>query len=419
MRDIYGVVGIEVLPQDGACRIARRLVGAERTEAADLCAQRVGTIAVDAIDAEAWCALHAGASDEAAVDENIAAFGRIYRSVMEWVYGEPRFLRAADATAWAVCAPWPAEEGARARIVDVHRRALAALPVAHAVLVPRGDGMDACAACACAAQRAIVWDAKRVLRDRLRGPRALLKQGLLETAAVASLARAWHDAAECAFDSWIAAVMDEAQVRARAVASPYRRMRGAYQLDPRGSYRVALDDLSARLSSEGWSCVLTGTLDLLARIVRARTGLPVDGEALTQHVLEERLCLTFAAATSDATAHGYPVLLEEAARDLPWPAVDPPGGFDLSCDDDGAWDDAYIDPALADMLARQRIEGVLIFEGLGVMQTQSFARDLADATLSYLDAHIEAAAQRGGTFMNLCFEPSQSACPYVEVPLGC
>ncbi len=362
-----GIVAIQACPDERVCHVGYVLNDAKRVGADEFALPRAYDSPMSAKEAEAWRAacLGRGEGDGAQLATLVGMFKGIYHSML---VGSPRFFRANESCDWIVAIPpvpteddeVPAEPpatlvkpvfeayGSNSALVD------SSLVDSTEELLELGRG------CACA--RSSYVRAKKLLVHR-RGVRD--EYGALGALVYGALGAAWQATADHAVRIWRQAVLDEAQVRERHVASPYRVAHRQLQLDPRGSRLWAMEQTQEDLNRTCGDDVLARVFGDVADYVRRHTGIWCPERSMMRHLFSQRDCAIVGAHIHQAVNEYFPRELERASQSLNWPEVTPPGGCDLARDGEG-WDRSYHCPELESQIDAMSIRLVKLLAGLGI-----------------------------------------------------
>lgn len=418
------IVAVEPLPERGTCLVMRidatldrdLRVSARRERELEVFTTRAGAAAL--LDSS-WDVMpcdgrgtYLRLEDD---DAQSALMDSYERLVDEITDADPApFDDSAQRVVWALC--WPREPAADRDLLEAHwaclERASCLCDLENPVLLALdasalAPGAAAGPRVAQAAEAALSWDRgerrSEELRHRLapdarpRGRRGLWDYGLLGVAADGAIARAWGETVSWALAQWEDAVMDELQVRATGLASPYRAANDLRILRPSDSGRVARDQAASAWREGAGGVFGSEALVLMAGLVQERTGLSVssadlaelDGAdgAWSRSVLElaEKIGPRF------ESAHFY------AAGSLPWPAA--AAGEGATLDDpseERPWQERLWDEGMEETVFACQTCVSTVFAGYGSRLTESMGPLLASLAWRLLDERAMASADEVG-----------------------
>ena len=224
----------------------------------------------------------------------------------------------------------------------------------------------------------------QLLPNPVKRPRDLGFLGLFATGA---LVEALRDTAEWAEGVWESAVMDEAWVRRRGAASPYRIERGLTRFTAHRSIAVAREQAVAEWKSELPDRLLEDTCDAVAAYLKLKTGVELPVEELMHHARDNSPGGTAYRLGEELPARlGF--ALAATVHDLPWPSPCVENDDELEAESRqpwvSPWDDD-LDRALDTYTETLRT----LFVGCGQETMESLGGAIAQSALLCLRSHCE------------------------------
>ena len=382
-----GIVAIRVCPDERVCHVSYVLNDARRIDADEFAEPRAHRAPMSEEEAAAWreACLGRGEENGAQLATLAGMFKEIHRSML---LGSPLFFRAQESCDWVVAippAPAGGNEGPAEPPATLVRPVFEAYG-SHAVLVDSSLADSSAELLELVRGFALARSSYARARKLLVHRRGVGDEyGALGALVYGALGAAWQATADHAVRIWRQAVLDEAQVRERHVASPYRIGHRQLWLDPRGSKLWAMEQTREDLSRTCGDDVLARVFRDVADYVRRCTGIWCPERAMMGHLFSRRDCVMVGMHIHQAVNEYFPRELERASESLDWPEVTPLGGCDL--DGDGAgWDRSYRCPGLEDQINQMSVRLVKLLAGLGIEATAGDhdAERIAEFIFSYL-----------------------------------
>lgn len=224
----------------------------------------------------------------------------------------------------------------------------------------------------------------RLLPNPVERPRDL---GFLGTFATGALAEALHDAVEWAEDTWENAVMDEARVRERGVASPYRIKHGLVRFTKHRSIAVARNQAIAEWKSELFEHLLGDACKAVVSYIKLKTSIELSADELMDHVIDDDPAGLMHRLREELPAR-FGFALGETVHDLPWPAPCVENNEELVTDSDYPWITSWNDTLSRALFSYEEPLRTL-FLGCGQETVADLGSVVARGALLCLRSHCE------------------------------